>query len=139
MDFQKIQSHQTVIKSKKEKEKDNCQGVTLFWRQTLIYLEFQVPFDLYYQKKPKLNFHFGHLPPPGPSNFCAFMYSFSFLFLLKAFLKIILFRDVQVPVQPPHPSQRATAREEQGEVDQAEQEGKQGVNKRRKITRIENF
>ena len=52
---------------------------------------------------------------------------------------MVNFRDVQVPVQSPHPSQCAAAREEQGEVHQAEQEGKQGVNKRGEITRIENF
>ena len=43
------------------------------------------------------------------------------------------YRDVQVPVQPAHPGQCAPAGEEQGALQQALQEGLQGLHQRRQM------
>ena len=42
-------------------------------------------------------------------------------------------RDLQVPVQPAHPGQRSPAGEEQGALQQALQEGLQGLHQRRQM------
>ena len=49
--------------------------------------------------------------------------------LISAYLilPIHYFRDLQVPLQPAHPGQRAAAREEAGQVGQAVQEGIQSL------------
>ena len=42
-------------------------------------------------------------------------------------------RDLQVPVQPAHPGQRSAAGEEQGALQQALQEGLEGLHQRRQM------
>ena len=64
---------------------------------------------------------------------CQFTFKFEFK-LKKHWFKFNIFRDLQVPVQPAHPSKCSAPREDEREVKQIVEEGLQGLHKWSKIT-----